>query len=60
LSEESFQLSIAKVYQSVGLAPIVTSSCPDGVFAQYTGVKGPRKLRSQKLGSPLMKDEENP
>jgi hypothetical protein len=49
---KSFERGVAKVHEC--WAPIVISEwC---ICSVHPGVKGPKKLRSQKLGSPLMKD----
>jgi hypothetical protein len=41
----SFKLSLTRVFQSVGLAPLITQSNPAGLFATYRGPSSPSQFR---------------
>ena len=44
---DSFKLSPSRVFQSVGLAPIVSSTDPVGTYALYRGPHTPSKLQKR-------------
>jgi hypothetical protein len=47
-NSESFKSSLTRVYQSVGLAPIIsTIHHPDGTFASYQDEEKPGRIRKQ-------------
>ena len=47
LLNDSFKLSLSRVFQSVGLAPIVSSTDPVGTYALYRGPHTPSKLQKR-------------
>lgn len=47
LISDSFKSSVKRVFQSVGLSPIVTPSDSEGVVVTYQGVKTPGTIRKE-------------
>ena len=47
LYSQSFKSSLERVFQSVGLSPIISTTHPDGTFASYQGEGTPGKIRKQ-------------
>jgi hypothetical protein len=43
--KDSFKLSVHRVFQSVGLCPIITDSDPTGTFVTYQGPTTPGIVR---------------
>ena len=44
-NDETFEQSVTRVFQSVGLAPIITAGDPNGIFVTYHGENSPSEVR---------------
>jgi hypothetical protein len=55
----SFKLSLTRVFQSVGLAPLMTQSNPAGLFATYRGPSSPFQFRRDHFKNDKMTKMEN-
>ena len=58
LNSQSFKSSLERVFQSVGLALIISTTHPDGTFASYQGEGTPAKIRKQLIHRSPNENEE--